>query len=697
MATDLYTPCPCGSGKKFKWCCQPIHVQMDKAFRQEAEGQHDAALRTMDEIIAAHSANPEPLGRKAQILYDLGKTEEAEDTLQKALDLNPRYPFGHLLRGLFRRHEGEVVGALLQFRKAADLYDPEATTMIARVYELIGESELKLNRPVAARAALQIVLRCLPNDAENAQAFEEVFGSQSRLPEAARREYAFQSPPASANPARRAAWDQALTLSEVPRLTDLAAAFEKLTSEDAEDAAAWYNLGVARAWLGENRTALEALDNYVTRELDEGRAGAAWALGEVLRCGHDMEDQADYIEYSFLYQVRDLQRLIGLLGQWEQEQRLAGVQVSEEQGILSGLVLEAVNALTAESAANQLPRLAAQLLILGGRLSLSNSNAAALEKVRKELEQRAGPTLSAPQARRDAVPFHEVLSEAVVIPVGIREEADAKQRMADSMSHFFEDTWIHRPLRSLSQIPPVDAAGHASLRRKLIGVVQFLEQCAAPGGYAYDFNGLRRKLGLMATAPTASQGPGGPDIAAMNAAELSGLSADALTDEQAEQAYQTALKLDARDLAGVFARSLVSRPPNPGRSDRYPWYGHLVQLALTEGNTDAALDYLNEGEKADCEQNEGRRRNDYEQRRGQILARRGEADQAQDVFDRLIARLPSELRYRGTAAEAMLAARQGARALAFAEAGLAKAREKNERDSEEYFKELVSAAKRVSG
>ena len=117
-------------------------------------------------------------------------------------------------------------------------------------------------------------------------------------------------------------------------------------------------------------------------------------------------------------------------------------------------------------------------------------------------------------------------------------------------------------------------------------------------------------------------------------------------------------------------------------------------LALAEGNSDAALNYVNEGEKADCEHNEGRRRNDFELRRAQIHAKRGEADAAQDVFDRLIERVPSELRYRGSAAEAMLSARQGARAQKFAEGGLAKAREQNNRDSEQYFLELAAAAKK---
>src|ERR1700738_1022386 len=47
MSPDPYASCPCGSGKKFKWCCQPIHAEIEKAFRQQENGQHEAALLTI--------------------------------------------------------------------------------------------------------------------------------------------------------------------------------------------------------------------------------------------------------------------------------------------------------------------------------------------------------------------------------------------------------------------------------------------------------------------------------------------------------------------------------------------------------------------------------------------------------------------------------------------------------------------------
>jgi tetratricopeptide (TPR) repeat protein len=696
MAADIYAPCPCGSGKKFKWCCQPIHTQIEKAFRQESEGQHEAALRTMDEVIAANPSNPEPLGRKAQLLYDLERVDEAEQTLQKALEINPKYPFGHLLRGLFRRHEGEVEGALLLFRKAAELYDPEALNMIAHVYELIAECELKMNRPVAARAAMQIGLRSQP-DQEQANAFETIFGPNSRYPLAARREYTFQSPESGAPPGRRDAWNRALSLTKTPRLTDALHAFENLTDEDAEDRAAWYNRGLAQAWLGDNKAALEALDNYIARELDEARAAGAGALAEVLRCGHGMEADADWLEHSVLFQMRNPEQLVTWLGRWEQEGRLTGVQVRQEEGLLTALVADQVTALTPELAAAQLPRIGAHLIVLGEILRLSSTNADSLERIRRELVQAVGGALSDPRTGREPAPFHDIVAESLVLPVGLTDQQEVSRRIGESMAKFYEETWIHRPLHSLGQVPPIDAAGHAELRKKLLGVIQFVEECAAVGKYPYDFERLRRKLGLGAAATPTSAAQPTPEIRDMSAAELAALTPDGLTDEQAEQAYQTALKLDARDLAGSFARSLVARPPNAQRPDRFPWYGHLVQLAIAEGNADQALDYVNEGAKADCEQNEGRRRNDYELRRGQIHAKRGETDLAQDVFERLINRVPGEMRYRSSAVEAMLSAKQGPRALAFAEQGLAKAREKNDRDSEDYFKELVNAARRMTG
>src|SRR5438067_11805740 len=62
---DPYAACPCGSGKKYRWCCQPIYADITHAFQQDQEGQHDAARRLRDQVTTAHPNNPEAWRRQA--------------------------------------------------------------------------------------------------------------------------------------------------------------------------------------------------------------------------------------------------------------------------------------------------------------------------------------------------------------------------------------------------------------------------------------------------------------------------------------------------------------------------------------------------------------------------------------------------------------------------------------------------------
>ena len=117
--------------------------------------------------------------------------------------------------------------------------------------------------------------------------------------------------------------------------------------------------------------------------------------------------------------------------------------------------------------------------------------------MRQEIWQRAGQALSQPQDSVGPVRYTDVVTEALVFPVGPMPEQEVKSRIQGAAERYFEETWIRRPLQSLNHIPPVDAAGHTTLRKKLLGVVQFLEECSVNTVVQlYDFNRLRRKLGL---------------------------------------------------------------------------------------------------------------------------------------------------------------------------------------------------------
>src|SRR5687767_8586291 len=127
MAISPYASCPCGSGKQFKWCCQPYYGYVEKALTQQEKGQAGAAEQTLEQLVAKFPMVPQAWGYQAQVLFLNDKREAADAALQKAFDLDPNFAYGFWLRGLMRLDEGETVGALLLFRKTAELLDPNAT------------------------------------------------------------------------------------------------------------------------------------------------------------------------------------------------------------------------------------------------------------------------------------------------------------------------------------------------------------------------------------------------------------------------------------------------------------------------------------------------------------------------------------------------------------------------------------------
>ena len=369
---------------------------------------------------------------------------------------------------------------------------------------------MKLNRPVAARAALKIVLHLQPAAEEIREAFDQTFGEKSRLPAAARHEYTLMKPaatsagmnPAGINPAaRRAAWDRALAAGQSPRLTELARAFDELTKEDAADAAAWFNLGVSRAWLGDNAAALDALNQYVEREPDETKAATAATLTEVLRCGQGMEESCDYHEFAFAFQFRDPQAVVGLVQEWQRAGRLLMPQ-SQQEGVLFAMLLEvsSVGVITVGRPAADVGRLAAYLLIAGSLFRMWGPNKEAVGRAREEVRTRLGLAIGEAPEVPGPIQFHDVVTEALVFPTSLRD-ANAPAKVAEHAARYYEETWIHQPRRSLAGTPPIDAAGHTNLRKKLRGVIRFIQDCAAGSLMAgYDFDRLRRKVGLARRA-----------------------------------------------------------------------------------------------------------------------------------------------------------------------------------------------------
>ena len=698
MPPKAYESCPCGSGKKFKWCCADSFDKVEQAMVLQARNQHASAIRVMDSAVRENPNHAPLWGHYAQLMAQEGDIDKAEEMLQKGFALQPDFPMGHMLRGTLLLHEGEVIGALILFRKAAEAYDPNAEPQLAEVQELIARCEVTLNRPVAARAALDRAVHYAPRDHELRQTRDGLFGPTSRLPESACKAYSLR-PTAKPIPG---------LAIQTARLGDARNAYQELTAQVPDDPAAWFNLGVVSAWLGEQTQANDALKKSLELEWDDVKAEETGALLEVLSQAQGMENESDYVEQLAVMELRDPNALFAAIKPWVQQGFIIAPQMNEQQTAFSCMIVDPIPSII--ETGNNYAKALATMLIAEGRVELVGSNAEGLRKVVNRLRQELNLALGEPEFNTIAAQIGDVAKDAIIYPTRVSDPEKAEAKVRENVGDYYENIWAHKPRHALNDVAPIDAAGSKLLRKRLLGIIKFQEEALAGyiprddsgevrGEPLYDFNRLRHKLQAELQAPGEAPTINVPvekkqDFSTMSAADLAQLDAESLSISELEVALRTALKLDARELAVRFAELAVAKPAESEKPDRYAFYACLITAAMAEKNFAEALKHAEHGQADDADHNNGKRANEYTLRQAQLQAKLKEFDAAEKLFNELIERNPKDGKYPIAAIEVMLSAQQSERALAFAERGLAQAKATNNRDLEAACKELAEAARR---
>ena len=134
----------------------PTTRRSRRRLSSNATGQHEAAARgNQGAHPEAHADKPAVWGYYAQFLYNAGSPAGEGRGSGRAggppaqAHRTSEWPIS--CAGQFRENEGELIGSLLLYRKAAEGYDPEAHDALTNVYLKIYQHETLLNRPVAAR------------------------------------------------------------------------------------------------------------------------------------------------------------------------------------------------------------------------------------------------------------------------------------------------------------------------------------------------------------------------------------------------------------------------------------------------------------------------------------------------------------------------------------------------------------------
>ena len=302
-SVDPYSPCPCGSGKKFKWCCQKVEAYAERAHRLEGNGQHDAALAVYDEGLSKVPSSPWLLLRKAVLLMGQERLDEAKACTAKVVQQEPaNRGAASMMCRLVLVTEGPVAAAA-ELQRALLRVKPESRQDLAQIVALTASELGKAGYfPAAMKhfelamefgGSLQSILKSSIGSFKSNPAVSPWLKEQFPLDEA--REPARSGSRAvqpGAGLAREGLWDSA------------ASAFELLSADPVAGPAADRNQGLCRLWLGDDAAAVKVLGRWIAREGPTSRAVDLEILCQLLDESTDT-DPIEQVQLTWPLRDRD--------------------------------------------------------------------------------------------------------------------------------------------------------------------------------------------------------------------------------------------------------------------------------------------------------------------------------------------------------------------------------------------------------
>ncbi len=677
---DPYEFCRCGSGKKNRWCCAPLEVEIDKAWRQASMGQHEGALRTLDSLAAANKDNPEVYGRKAELLFALGRPQDASAILEKAFALRGDYPFGNYLKAATLHDNREMVGSLILARKSLESYHPAAVGPLCRVLKLIFNGEMALNRPIAGRVALKMILKLDPTLAEAKEDIESHFGVSSLFTEAAKQDYSLLPPPPTRD--RQMAWNKAAKTHGASRLGGMAKMFEDLTASDPTDIPACYNSVLTLAMIGNNAKALEALDRYFELEKDESRLIAAIGLAIVLKAGFGLTNQSDFLERIFLVKVNDPNLLMGFLRKMADSSQFIPVPRQSEEAALNGFLLKPLSSLVVGG--DSTPRYGNLQGVLVARpqfLEMRCHTAASSAYFATEARQNLGLALNEGDVLINTI-LTDPFKELALVSLDKNPDVDAaKIKQTEFVKHYFSTQWIEMPLKILGDKSPKQALATPMSRIRLLGLLKYIDGSSSHIlDLGFNSEVIKTLIGMQGSLDGSTESSGG----------LPGESSLTSLD----QAFREARHHDRDEEAYSLGQRILEHSSQE-IADLSHVFQFLARQMVSAGTLEEANQLLSRGVQYDRQNNSGSKTADLELARAQVISKQGLADEAAAVVAETARSHPKDLSIVARATEMLLGMKRAKETLEIGEAGLKEAKHQQNRDAEEHLAELLVAANRL--
>jgi hypothetical protein len=605
MAVDPYAPCPCGSGQKFKWCCQKVEAYAEKSMRLIENGQADSALATLDEGLRKAPGNPWLSVRKALLLIRLGRPAEARPLLASVLAAQPDHAGA---RGLMTRVVVELEGpeaGVGEVQTALAEAKDEDRPRHAISAQLVGVMLTDAGHVPAARKHLELAMSLggsAVDHPELRQAQEMLEGNPNISPWL-RNDDRLSPVPEGLNAELAERFQASLGLAEEGLWSLAAAGFQALAMDGPPEAER--NLGLCRLWMADEAAAVDALRRYI-RAL--GETTEAVDL-EGLCQGAEPTSAEDLVDHvQLIWTLRDREALLATLRASDTIHEEGTEPIDPDDP--DSFEVDVFQMLDRPKPAGgppedirAVPRVSGRVLVGSQYVMLDTFDDGRLDSLSARFVELAGATIPPAQPRTKEIEKLPRLLLAMRsewwLPEDVPEEL-ARRLNRDERARLLEEVWPNTPMPYLKGRTPLQAGAAGDARVALRAAVCGLEISGttnASGVPLIDFGALRARLNI---AEEPEIGPEA-EIETVHLARLHRVAAERLDDAKLAALYLRARRGGMARALDRAARAVIERPAllaDERIGPLVPFFD-LANLAAARGAKDEAADWFRRGREAD--------------------------------------------------------------------------------------------------
>lgn len=606
---DVYQPCPCGSGKKLKFCCQAIVTEMVKVSELQQSHQNHAALSlldTLDKKLSPRDAWPRAWVKttKAFVQFAQGGVDEPRRLVAEVLAELPEHPLAVAINGILSLATDGYPAAMRPVYRAFQLAANGAPFLVSHLALLLSQALMAKGHLLAARQNLALAVKFDPNNQETAEGYLALLGD-GRIPYLLRDGYVLL--PLQGAEEHRAQFDAAMTLARQGCFSDAAKAFGGVARHDPRQAGLWWNIGLCHAWAGEDPLAVEAFKAAAANEPDFESAVDRLVLSRELR---PAEATTRVPQVVAAFSVESAGKLLTALDQKPEYARIdipeSGPDDEELRPAAAYRILDRDPNLVPDAnlAPENIAHVLGELVVydrpaedVPARAFLSGYGRERVAQLAAALGAAAAPLVTAdgePKDRGFLRAEHAPLVQDWYFPPTLAPAQLHELRRA-AARHIIEEVWPGVPQEALGGKTPLAAAQVPELKTALAAAIVSFDAFCEKNNLSLDEDAVRTRLGLPAVMKTALGR--GPDAELPTLLRLRHTAVNELMDSQLVRCGEAVTQIGHSTLSATVVAEMLSRPSLADKIDVPGLCMFLSRVYTRRLDHEAALSWIVRGKQ----------------------------------------------------------------------------------------------------